>query len=55
MSDSEAPAAPARPAARRMRRKMLCLEAAVVIALVLSICTLLYVLSLDVAKAAGLH
>jgi hypothetical protein len=47
-----APAQPVRPSARRLRRGTLCVQAAVAIVLVLSICALLYVLSIDAAKAA---
>lgn len=42
-----------RSAASRLRREALCIQAAVAVVLVLSICALLYVLSLDAAKAAA--
>lgn len=54
MSDrSRAPLPPARQTAvRRLRCEALCIEAAVAMALVLSICTILYVLSVEAAKTA---
>jgi hypothetical protein len=53
MSNPEVPAPSVRRLARRLRRQALCIEVAVAIVLVLSICALLYVLSLDAAKAAA--